>query len=184
MASVMVFSLLRIDENKYKIFSMKHLIALSAIAGAGKSCYAKHYKINHKDENVFIVSSDEIRKELTGVYSNLNYEKEVWEIYFKRINILRDSNADCTIIADSTNILNKFRKILGEIPGFDKKTLVVITKELPVILERNRLRDHAKYVPEAAIKDMWKNWEKVDEETASLFDEIVYLDGWFDKEKI
>jgi len=163
---------------------MKHLIALCAIAGAGKSTYAKHYKMNHKDENVFIVSSDEIRKELTGVYSNLNYEKEVWEIYFKRINILRDSNPDCVIIADSTNILNKYRKILGDIEGFDKKTLVVITKDLPVILERNRQRDHAKYVPEAAIKDMWEKWEKVDEDTASLFDEVIYLDGWFDKEKI
>ena len=163
---------------------MKHLIALCAIAGAGKSTYAKHYKMNHKDENVFIVSSDEIRKELTGVYSNLNYEKEVWEIYFKRINILRDSNPDCVIIADSTNILNKYRKILGNIEGFDKKSLVVITKDLPVILERNRQRDHAKYVPEAAIKDMWEKWEKVDEDTASLFDEVIYLDGWFDKEKI
>ena len=163
---------------------MKHLIALSAVAGAGKSCYAKHYKINHKDENVFIVSSDEIRKELTGVYSNLNYEKEVWDIYFKRINILRDSNSDCTIIADSTNILNKYRKILGELPGFDKKTLVLITKELPVILERNRLRDHAKYVPENAIKTMYQMWEEVDEENKRLFDEIIRLDGWFDKEKI
>ena len=163
---------------------MKHLIALSAVAGAGKSCYAKHYKINHKDENVFIVSSDEIRKELTGVYSNLNYEKEVWDIYFKRINILRDSNSDCTIIADSTNILNKYRKILGELPGFDKKTLVLITKELPVILERNRLRDHAKYVPENAIKTMYQMWEEVDEENRQLFDEIIRLDGWFDKEKI
>ena len=163
---------------------MKHLIALSAVAGAGKSCYAKHYKINHKDENVFIVSSDEIRKGLTGVYSNLNYEKEVWDIYFKRINILRDSNSDCTIIADSTNILNKYRKILGELPGFDKKTLVLITKELPVILERNRLRDHAKYVPENAIKTMYQMWEEVDEENRQLFDEIIRLDGWFDKEKI
>ena len=163
---------------------MKHLITLCAVAGAGKSTYAKHYKMNHKDENVFIVSSDEIRKELTGVYSNLNYEKEVWDLYFKRIDILRDSNPDCTIIADSTNILNKYRKILGEIPGFDKKTLVLITKELPVILERNKLRDHAKYVPEAAIKVMYENWEQVDEETASLFDEIIHLDGWFDKEKI
>ena len=163
---------------------MKHLIALSAVAGAGKSCFAKHYKINHKDENVFIVSSDEIRKELTGVYSNLNYEKEVWDIYFKRINILRDSNENCTIIADSTNVLNKFRKILGELPGFDKKTLVLITKELPVILERNRLRDHAKYVPENAIKTMYKMWEDVDEENKKLFDEIIRLDGWFDKEKI
>ena len=163
---------------------MKHLIVLSAIAGAGKSTFAKHYKINHVNENVFVVSSDEIRKELTGVYSNLNYEKEVWDIYFKRINILRDANEDCTIIADSTNILNKFRKIPGKLPGFDKKTLVVITKDLPLILERNKLRDHAKYVPEFAIKKMWNEWEKVDEETAALFDEVIYMDGWFDKAKI
>ena len=163
---------------------MKHLIALCAIPGAGKSTWAKHYKINHKDENVFIVSSDEIRKELTGVYSNLNYEKEVWEIYFKRINILRDSNDDCVIIADSTNIINEHRKILGNLPGFDKKTLVIISKELPVILERNRQRDRAKYVPEAAIKEMWENWEKVDKETAELFDEVKHVDGWFDKAAI
>ena len=163
---------------------MKHLIALSAIAGAGKSTYAKHYKINHKNENVFVVSSDEIRKELTGVYSNLNYEKDVWNIYFKRINTLRDSNVDCTIIADSTNIKNIYRQELGELDGFDKKTLVVISKELPMILERNRLRDHSKYVPEHAIKEMWEMWEKVDEKTASMFDEIIYVNGWFDKEAI
>ena len=163
---------------------MKHLIALSAIAASGKSTWAKHYKINHKDENVFIVSSDEIRKELTGVYQNLNYEKEVWELYFKRIDILRDSNKDCTIIADSTNIINAHRQILGKLPGFDKKTLVVISKDLPLILERNKQRDRAKYVPEFAIKEMWKNWEKVDEETAKLFDEVKYVDGWFDKAAI
>lgn len=163
---------------------MKKLIALSAIAGAGKSTYAKHYKINHKDENVFIVSSDEIRKELTGVYSNLDYEKEVWEIYFRKINIIRDSNDDVTIIADSTNILNKFRKILGKIEGFDNKQLVIITKDLPLILKRNRERDRAKYVPEFAIKRMWETWEEVDDETASLFNEVVRIDGWFDKDKI
>ena len=163
----------------------KHtLYVMCGLPGSGKSTWAKHYKINHKDENVFIVSSDEIRKELTGVYQNLNYEKEVWEIYFKRLDILRDSNKDCTIIADSTNIINAHRQILGRLPGFDKKTLVVITKDLPVILERNRKRDSAKYVPENAIKEMWKNWEKVDEETAKLFDEVVYVDGWFDKDSI
>mgnify|MGYP003335788390 CR=1 FL=1 len=163
---------------------MKKIICLSAIAGSGKSTYAKHYKMNHTDENVFIVSSDEIRKELTGVYSNLNYEKEVWDIYFRKINIIRDSNEDVTIIADSTNILNKFRKQLGIIEGFDKKELVVITKDLPLILKRNRERDHAKYVPEYAIKNMWDSWEEVDEETAKLFDEVIRIDGWFDKENI
>ena len=80
--------------------------------------------------------------------------------------------------------MNKFRKIPGNLGGFDKKTLIIITKDLPLILERNRQRDHAKYVPEAAIKSMWDSWEKVDEETAKLFDEIRYIDGWFDKAKI
>ena len=53
-----------------------------------------------------------------------------------------------------------------------------------MILERNRQRDRAKYVPEAAIKEMWQQWEKVDEETAKLFDEVKYVDGWFDKAAI
>ena len=114
---------------------MKILIAMSAIAGAGKSTYAKHYKMNHQDENVVIVSSDGIRKELTGVYNNLNFEKEVWDLYFKRINTLRDANDDVVIIADSTNIYNKFRQQLGVIPGFDKKILVVITKDLELCFE-------------------------------------------------
>ena len=160
---------------------MKVLIAMSAIAGAGKSTYAKHYKMNHTDEHVEIVSSDAIRKELTGVYNNLNFEKEVWDLYFKRINTLRDANDDIVIIADSTNIYNKFRKQLGVIPGFDKKILVVITKDLELCLKKNRERDRAKYVPEDAIKRMFEKWEKVDEETAKLFDEVIYIDGWFDK---
>ena len=163
---------------------MKKLIALSAIAGAGKSTFAKHYKINHKDENVFVVSSDEIRKELTGVYSNLDYDKEVWEIYFRKINILRDSNKDVTVIADSTNILNKYRQTLGLIGGFDFKELVIITKDLPLILKRNRERDRSKYVPEAVIKNMWEMWEDVDEKTEKMFDKVTYIDGWFDKENI
>ena len=157
---------------------------LSAIAGAGKSSYAKHYKINHADENVFIVSSDEIRKELTGVYTNLNFEKETWEIYFKRINTLRDANENCVIIADSTNILNKFRKQCGIIDGFDEKELVIITKDLDLCLKKNRERGVAKFVPEFAIKKMYEQWEDVDEETAKLFTRIKHVDGWFDKEKV
>lgn len=163
---------------------MKKLIVLSAIAGCGKSTYAKNYKRNHISENVEVVSSDEIRKELTGVYTNLNFEKEVWDIYFKRINTLRDANENITIIADSTNILNKFRKQVGITKGFDKKVLVVITKDLPLILKKNRERNPAKFVPEYAVKSMWDRWEEVDEETSKIFDEVIRIDGWFDKEAI
>ena len=63
---------------------MRRLIVLSAIAGSGKSRWAHLYQENN--ENVFIVSSDEIRKELSGVYNDPSYEEEVWKIYHDRIN--------------------------------------------------------------------------------------------------
>ena len=43
---------------------MKTLIMLSAIPAAGKSTWAKKYRDEHPE--VYIISSDEIRMELTG----------------------------------------------------------------------------------------------------------------------
>ena len=160
---------------------MKKIICLSAIAGSGKTTYAKHYKINHIDENVFIVSSDDIRLELTGKYDNLDHEPEVWDLYYKRINEFRDKNENCTVIADCTNIYNKWRSQIAEIPGFDKRVLVILTKPLDMVLQNNRDRDPAKFVPEYAIISMYERWEMPDEETKKKYDEIIHLDGWFDK---
>ena len=160
---------------------MKRIICLSAIAGSGKSTYAKHYKMNHTDENVFIVSSDEIRLELTGKYDNLEHEEEVWDLYYKRINKYRDENQDCTVIADCTNIYNKWRTQIAQVPGFDKRVLVILTKPLEMVLKNNRDRDPAKFVPEYAILSMYERWEMPDEETKKKYDKIIHLDGWFDK---
>ena len=160
---------------------MKKIICLSAIAGSGKTTYAKHYKLNHTDENVFIVSSDDIRLELTGKYDNLDHEPEVWDLYYKRINKFRDENDNVTVIADCTNIYNKWRSQIAEIPGFDKRVLVILTKPLEMALKNNRERDPAKFVPEYAIISMYERWEMPDEETKQKYDEIIHLDGWFDK---
>lgn len=160
---------------------MKKIICLSAIAGSGKSTYAKHYKMNHTDENVFIVSSDEIRLELTGKYDNLEHEEEVWDLYYKRINKYRDENENCTVIADCTNIYNKWRSLIAEIPDFDQRILVILTKPLEMVLKNNRERDPKKFVPESAILSMYERWEMPDEETKKKYDNIIHLDGWFDK---
>ena len=53
---------------------MKTFILLSAVPGAGKSTWALQYKKTHP--HVFIVSSDDIRKELTGVYQNWDKNKK------------------------------------------------------------------------------------------------------------
>ena len=62
---------------------MKTFILLAAVAGCGKSTWANNFKKDHP--NTFIVSSDELRKELGGDYQNFDHEKEVWELFFSRI---------------------------------------------------------------------------------------------------
>ena len=59
---------------------MKTLIMLSAIPAAGKSTWAKQYRDTH--EEVYIVSSDEIRMELTGGdYHDRSKQALVWETF-------------------------------------------------------------------------------------------------------
>ena len=108
---------------------MKTFILLSAIPGSGKSTWAEQYRLTHK--NVFVVSSDALRKEITGEFKNLNHDKEMWDRFNKDILKYKDLYDDVTVIADSTNILNKYRIFYGKLAeGFDKKVLVVIKKRI------------------------------------------------------
>ncbi len=162
---------------------MRTLIVLSALPGSGKSTWSEQYRLTNK--HVKIVSSDAIRKELTGQYQDLTHEKEVWEIYFNRINEIFDKYDDVTVIADSTNITNNFRLIpLEKCPNYDRCVLVVLKKKLDKILEQNLVRNKAKYVPEEVIKSMWKRWEDPTDEVKSVFDEVIEINGWFESPKV
>ena len=162
---------------------MRTLIVLSALPGSGKSTWSEQYRLTHK--HVKIVSSDAIRKEITGQYQDLKHEEEVWDIYFKRINEIFDKYDDVTVIADSTNITNNFRLIpLEKCPNYDRCVLVVLKKKLDKILYQNHVRSEAKYVPEEAIKSMWKRWEEPTEEIKSVYDEVIEINGWFESPKV
>lgn len=158
---------------------MKTFILLSAIPGSGKSAWSEQYRLTH--ENVFIVSSDALRKEIGGACNNLNHEQEVWDRFLLDIKKIRDTHEDVTIIGDSTNIYNKFRKFYAEnLDGFDKKILVIIRKDLETVLRQNRVRNPEKIVPEEAIKKMWGEWEDPDNEVKALYDQVVVVDKWFE----
>lgn len=162
---------------------MKTFILLSAIPGSGKSTWAEQYRLTHK--NVFVVSSDNLRKEITGEYKNLTHDKEMWEKFNAEIIRLRDEYEDVTVIADSTNILNKFRIFYGKnITGFDKKILVVIKKKIEQTLETNKLRSENRIIPDEVIEKMYESWEEPDEETLSYFDEYKVIDKWFSSSKV
>jgi len=162
---------------------MKTFILLSAVPGAGKSTWAEQYRLTHK--HVYVVSSDDIRKELTGEYQNFEHEKEVWDLFFRRIHEYRDKHEDVTVIADSTNIENKYRLIYAQkVEGFDRKELVVLKKSLDVILRQNKERNENKIVPENIVISMFNKYEEPSDEVIDLFDEYVVIYKWFDSSKV
>lgn len=158
---------------------MKTFILLCAIPGSGKSTWAEQYRLTHK--NVFVVSSDQLRMELGGAYQNFDHEKEVWERFHDDILKYRDMYEDVTVIADSTNIVNKFRKYYAEeAVGFDKKVLVLIKKDLKTLLKTNRQRNEGRILPDDAMERLYNNWEEPTDEVISMYDEIVRVDKWFE----
>ena len=162
---------------------MKTFILLSAIPGSGKSTWAEQYRLTHK--NVFVVSSDGLRKELGGAYQNFEHEAEVWKRFSEDISKYRDAADDVTVIADSTNIINKFRIFYGQtVTGFDKKILVVIKKNKEKTFETNKLRNQNRVVPDYAMERMFENWEEPNQEALSYYDEYIVVDKWFDSPNV
>lgn len=163
--------------------NMKTFILLSAIPGSGKSTWSEEYRLTHK--NVFVVASDQIRKEIGGAYQNFEHEKEVWDRFLNDIIKYRDSYDEVTVIADSTNVINKFRKYYPEqLSGFDKKILVIIRKDLESILEYNKKRDPGRIVPEDAIRRIWDNWEEPTQEVLDLYDEVIEVKNFFNSPNV
>ena len=87
---------------------------LSAMPGSGKSTWAKAYQEAHP--HTLIVSSDEIRFELTGQTQDFSKQKEVWELFSFRIHEYAKKYDDVTVILDAltdlfVSITNKEKKL-------------------------------------------------------------------------
>ena len=87
---------------------MKTLIILSAMPGSGKSTWANKYQEEHP--HTLIVSSDQIRYELTGATQDFSKQKEVWELFSLRIHEYAKRYDDVTVILDALNDLNSLRE--------------------------------------------------------------------------
>ncbi|MEG1313829.1 MAG: AAA family ATPase [Bacilli bacterium] len=158
---------------------MKHLIVLSAVPGAGKSTWASRYKETHSD--AIIVSSDDIRFELTGQYQDFSKQKLVWETVSSRVIELSNMN-NVTVILDAVIDLNYLRKQYAEVEGkdYDKKTLVVIVKPIETIEKTNKERNVEKWVPDDILVKLYHKFELPTQEIIELYDEYVFIDKYFE----
>lgn len=156
---------------------MKTFLLLSAIPGSGKSTWAKKYALEH--ENVHIVSSDGLREELGGAINNFDHEKEVWDLFLKRIHEY-GKQEDVTVIADATMISNNFRKFYAiNTPEFDRHVLVFFDIPYEVCKFQNKLRAAPAVVPEYALRRMHKQFESPSEEVIALYDEVITVTSKF-----
>lgn len=153
---------------------MRTFILLSAIPGAGKSTFASNYARTHT--NVYIVSSDEVRKEITGSYQNFEQEPLVWETFRCRIHELALQSNDLTIIADGVNDSNAIRiSYAKEASEFEKKILVYIERPIDIVIQQNERRISEKRVPIHIIKLFAAKIELPSKECLKYYDEYIEI---------
>ena len=153
---------------------MKTLIMMSAFPASGKSTWAKRYALEH--DNVIILNSDDIRMEIThGNYHDHSHQKEVWELFEKRIHEYSQIE-DVTLILDALNDVNEVRlKYLTTTPEFDKKVLVLFNLDPERSKRLNRERDEAVRVPDSIMDMLINKFEEPSEEVNKYLDEIRYI---------
>lgn len=116
------------------------LYIMVGLSGSGKSTIAQ--KLAQEHENTVIVSSDQIREELTGDYENQDRNDEVFKVFHKRIRENLENNKN--VIADATNLTMKSRRaILQNIKRLDvEKICYIVPKPIPLCEIDNKNRYH------------------------------------------
>ena len=150
---------------------MKTLIILSAMPGSGKSTWAKKYQEEHP--HTLIISSDQIRYEITGQLQDFSKQKEVWELFSLRIHEYAKMYDDVTVILDALTDLNMLReKYVKENPEFDEYVLVLFPRTVEQIRFYNKQRKETSIVPDQQLEVLIKKWEEPTEEIRKLFNRV------------
>ena len=152
---------------------MKNLILMAGIPGSGKSAWCHEYQKTNK--NVFIIDTDETRKQITGSY--LIFPKHMETIYDEMIrqsNILFEKYDDCTVIEDSIFLEDYRRRYYMErLKGYDHSLLFMIKMhDYSLCYKQNKMRIKEKWVPEKVMDKMIKTYVDPSPEVEKMFDEV------------
>lgn len=154
---------------------MNKLIILSGIPGSGKSYFSKSLK-KLKKEHVYIVSSDELREEITGSPSNLQRESLMWKIFYSLAKTF-SIDPDGIVVLDATHVTVKLRvernKRLKKL--FNQVILVTWKLDKDTIVYQNKHRDYP--IPEEALQQFFEIYEPPGEKDTVFFDKILVIDS-------
>lgn len=170
----------KLNNNKNKIIcDMNALIEgknkiymLIGIPCSGKSTYASFLKSNKP--GIVVVSSDEIRKELTGTYVFTSKSNEiVFETAKLMINQALAKGLD--VVFDATNTLRIYRGDIINIAEKYHSVIIAVVFKAPVslCLKRNSKRSIERKIPENVILDMSRRDLEISKSEG--FDEVIEI---------
>ncbi len=154
---------------------MATLILLSAIPGSGKSTWAHEYRKAHP--KTYIVASDDVRMRVSGGVQNFEHEALVWETFLKELNEHAEDDEETTVIADATNLQNRYREYYcKQTPKFTKHVLVLFDIPFEICKIQNKMRTKSRIVSDEAMESLKAEFEYPTEEIINLYDEYIVID--------
>ena len=152
---------------------MNHLVVLSGVPGSGKSFFSSALREN-KERHVYVISSDQIRKDITGDQRDLSQDELVWKIFYSLVKTYSDDQ-DGIVILDATNAKKEYR--LDNIKPFrdlySSIDLVCFQIDKELVLKQNKEREFS--IPEEALLKLIAAFEVPDEEEKAFFDHIDFI---------
>ena len=152
---------------------MNYLVVLSGVPGSGKSYFSSALREN-KERHVYVISSDQIRKDITGDQRDLSQDELVWKIFYSLVKTYSDDQ-DGIVVLDATNAKKEYR--LDNIKPFrdlyDNIDLVCFQIDKQLVLKQNKEREFP--IPEDALLRLIDAFEVPDEEEKAFFNHIDFI---------
>ena len=152
---------------------MNYLVVLSGVPGSGKSYFSNALREN-KERHVYVISSDQIRKDITGDQRDMSQDELVWKIFYSLVKTYSDDK-NGIVILDATNAKKEYR--IGNIKPFkdlyDEIDLVCFQIDKELVLKQNKEREFP--IPEDALLKLIDAFEVPDDEEKAFFDHIDFI---------
>ena len=152
---------------------MSKLIVLSGVPGSGKSYFCKTIK-KIKESHVYIVSSDELRREITGRQSNLNEDELMWKIFFSLAKTY-SLDKEGVVVLDATHVSKKMRvdrnKKLKHL--FEEVDLVMWNIDKQIVANQNLQREYP--IAPDVLERFYQILELPTEDDEKFFDKIIMV---------
>ena len=154
---------------------MNKLIILSGVPGSGKSYFSKTIK-KIKNSHVYIISSDDLRREIAGTQSSVEFDPLMWKIFHELAKVYA-LDPDGVVILDATHVSSALRvdkhRDLKEL--YDEVDLVLWHIDENLVSNQNLQREFP--IPPEALDYFLRVFELPNKKDIEFFDRIVVIEN-------